>query len=162
MKNWIFPSIIAVALVAIIATAYYISGKIKQDKINEHNTTITKLKLILILITYLLSLTATWVEVSLFKDINGMDPSIFPIIAISLCITIFYIMKKEISRRVLIISGAISILISIFILLTLASMPFLSKGPGLVMFAVASVYQMYVAVKYRPKTPQPFEIRITI
>ncbi|WP_205202427.1 hypothetical protein [Azonexus hydrophilus] len=162
MKNWILPAIIAITLAATIATAYYIIRKIKQDKIDNHNTTATKLKLIAILIMYLVSVTSTWVEVRLFKDIDGFDPSIFPIIAMSVSIIIFYVLKKEIGRKALIISGAASILISLLLLLALANLPLLSNGPGVFIFAIASALQMYVAVKYRPKNPQPFEIRITI
>lgn len=162
MKNWILPVIIITTLVALIATAYYIIRKIKQEKFDNHNTTATKLKLIAILILYLISLTSTWVEVWIFRDISGFDSSILPILTVSIGITIFYVIKKEIGRKTLFISGAISIVISAFLLLSLANLPMLSKGPGILIFAAASALQMYVAIKYRPKNPQPIEIRITI
>lgn len=162
MKNWILPVIVATILIALIATAHYIIRRIKQEKLNNHNTTATKVKLLAILILYLISLTSTWVKVWIFRDIYGFDSSILPILAVSLGIIIFYVIKREIGRKTLFISGAISIVISVFLILSLANFPMLAKGPGIFIFAVASAMQMYVAIKYKPRNPQPIEIRITI
>ena len=91
MKNWTLLVTIITILAGLMATAYYIIRKIKQENFDNHNTAATKLKLIAILILYLISLTSTWVEVWIFRDISGFDSSILPILTASIGITIFYV-----------------------------------------------------------------------